>query len=147
MFLEYLHGWRLHNLSEQPLPVLSHSKKMFPHVQREPPVLQFSSMKMLNGIGPSIDPWDTPLVTGIPLVFVPLITSLWAHLFSQFSIHLQNSINKVLLPGRLCCQTPSADELDGFHWRPANNHREEKRQHRGFQRTATGKREGKAWLY
>ena len=49
----------------------------------------------------------------------------------------------ILLPGQLCCQTPSADELDGFHWTPPNNHREEKREHRGFQRTATEKREGR----
>ena len=40
---EYLQGWRLHNLSGQPVPVLGHphSKKVFPDVQREPPVLQF----------------------------------------------------------------------------------------------------------
>ncbi|KAK4806792.1 hypothetical protein QYF61_005588 [Mycteria americana] len=47
-----------------------------------------SLMKMLNRTGPSIDPWATPLVTGIQLDFVPLIATLWAQPFSQFSIHL-----------------------------------------------------------
>jgi len=39
---EYLQGWRLHNLSGQPVPVLGHpdSKKVFPDVQRQPPVFQ-----------------------------------------------------------------------------------------------------------
>lgn len=33
-------------------------------------------MKMLNDIGPSIDPWGTPPVTDLQLVFVLLVTSL-----------------------------------------------------------------------
>ena len=39
---EYIQGWRLHNLSGQPVPVLCHpqSEAVFPDVQREPPVLQ-----------------------------------------------------------------------------------------------------------
>ena len=39
---EHLQGWRLDNLPGQPVPVLSHShcKKVFPDVQREPPVFQ-----------------------------------------------------------------------------------------------------------
>ena len=43
MAFEHLQGVRLHNLSGQPVPVLCdpHSKKVFPHVQREPPVFQF----------------------------------------------------------------------------------------------------------
>ncbi|GAB0181629.1 hypothetical protein GRJ2_000628200 [Grus japonensis] len=47
-----------------------------------------SLMKILNRTGPSIDPWTTPLVTGLQLDFVPLITTLWAWPFSRFSIHL-----------------------------------------------------------
>lgn len=35
-----------------------------------------SLMKMLNRIGPSIDPWGTPLVTGLQLGFVQLIPTL-----------------------------------------------------------------------
>ena len=37
---EYLQGWRLHNLSGKPVPVLSHSQseKVFPDIQREPPM-------------------------------------------------------------------------------------------------------------
>ena len=40
---EYLQGGRLHNLSGQPVPVLSHphSKTVFSEVQREPSVFQF----------------------------------------------------------------------------------------------------------
>ncbi|KAK4806816.1 hypothetical protein QYF61_005612 [Mycteria americana] len=40
---EYLQGGRLHNLSGQPFPVLSHphSQKVFPDVQTEPPVFHF----------------------------------------------------------------------------------------------------------
>ncbi|KAK4817105.1 hypothetical protein QYF61_027968 [Mycteria americana] len=45
-------------------------------------------MKMFNRTEPSIDPWGTRVVTGLQLEFVPLITSLWDLLFSQFSIHL-----------------------------------------------------------
>ena len=43
MAFEYLQGGRLHNLSGQPVPVLSnpHSKKVFPDVQTGPPVFQF----------------------------------------------------------------------------------------------------------
>jgi len=43
MAFKYLQGWRLHNLSGQPVPVLSHphSEKVFPDVQREPSVFQF----------------------------------------------------------------------------------------------------------
>jgi len=40
MDFEYLQAWRIHNLSGQPVPALSHphSKKVFPDVQRKPPV-------------------------------------------------------------------------------------------------------------
>jgi len=43
MAFEYLQGWRLHNISGQPVPVLGHphSEKVFPDVQRQPPVFQF----------------------------------------------------------------------------------------------------------
>jgi len=39
---KYLQGWRLHNPSGQPLPLLSHphSEKVFPDVQTEPSVFQ-----------------------------------------------------------------------------------------------------------
>jgi len=47
-----------------------------------------SLMKMLNRTGPGIDPWGTPLVTGLQPDFMLLITMLWAQPFSQFSVHL-----------------------------------------------------------
>lgn len=46
-----------------------------------------SLMEMLNGTGPSIDPWDTPLVTALHLDGVLLFFTLWTQPFSQFSIH------------------------------------------------------------
>lgn len=45
-------------------------------------------MKTLNRTRPSVDPWGAALVTGLQLDFVPLITTLWAQLFSQFLNHL-----------------------------------------------------------
>ena len=46
---EYLQGWRLHNLSGQPVPGLGHrhSEIVFPDVQREPPV--FPSVLIVSG--------------------------------------------------------------------------------------------------
>lgn len=37
-----------------------------------------SLMKLLNSIGPIVDPWEAPVVTGLCLDFVLLITNLWA---------------------------------------------------------------------
>ena len=50
---EYLQGWKLHNLSGQPVSVLSHphSKKVFPDVQREPPVFQLMPIASGPGTG------------------------------------------------------------------------------------------------
>ncbi|KAK1208189.1 ZFR protein, partial [Pygoscelis papua] len=47
-----------------------------------------SLRKILNMTGPSIDPWGTLLVTSLQLGFILLITTLWALLFSQLSVHL-----------------------------------------------------------
>jgi len=47
-----------------------------------------SLMKRLSSIGPINDPWDAQLVTGLQLDFVPLITTIWAWQFIQFSSHL-----------------------------------------------------------
>lgn len=43
---EYLQGWRVHSLSRQPVPVLSHpdGKKMLRDVHRRPPVFHFVSI-------------------------------------------------------------------------------------------------------
>ena len=40
---EYFHGWRLHNLSGQPVPVINHppSREVFYCIEMEGPVLQF----------------------------------------------------------------------------------------------------------
>jgi len=45
-------------------------------------------MDTLNSITASVEPWGELLVTGLRLNFVPLVTTLWAQLFSQYSIHL-----------------------------------------------------------
>ena len=47
--------------------------------------VMMSLMEMLSRTGPSIDPWGTLVVTGLQLDFVPLITTLWAWPFRQFS--------------------------------------------------------------
>lgn len=51
MAFEYLQQWRLHNLPEWPVPVLSHShrKNVFPSVQEEPPMFQF--VPVASGLG------------------------------------------------------------------------------------------------
>lgn len=36
-----------------------------------------SLMKMRNSIGPTVSPWDTPVVTGFQVYFMQLITTLW----------------------------------------------------------------------
>jgi len=35
-----------------------------------------SFVKLINSVGPSIEPWGTPLMNGLQLDFVPLITTL-----------------------------------------------------------------------
>lgn len=57
-------------------------------------------MKMLNSIGPSISPWCTPLVTGLQLELVPLITILQAWIFRQFLIDSYTHM-RILL----CCSS------------------------------------------
>uniref|UniRef100_A0A8B9Q4U4 Transmembrane protein 19 n=1 Tax=Apteryx owenii TaxID=8824 RepID=A0A8B9Q4U4_APTOW len=51
---EYLQGWRLHNLSGQPVPVLCHphSKEVFHYVQLELPVFQFVPIASCPVTGP-----------------------------------------------------------------------------------------------
>jgi len=46
----------------------------------------------VSSIGPSVEPWGTPLVTCLPLDFVPLFTTLWSQSFSQFSVHLPDHL-------------------------------------------------------
>ncbi|XP_061862890.1 dynein axonemal assembly factor 6-like [Colius striatus] len=48
-------------------------------------------MKMLNQTGPRTHPCGTPLATGLQPDSVPLISTLWALSFSQFSIHLTST--------------------------------------------------------
>lgn len=43
-------------------------------------------MKILNRMGPGIDPWCTLLDTDLQLGFIALITTFWAWLSSQFSV-------------------------------------------------------------
>lgn len=44
---------------------------------------------MYKNIGPSIEPWDLPVVaSGFCMDFVSLITNLWPHKFTCFSVHL-----------------------------------------------------------
>ncbi|KAK4828375.1 hypothetical protein QYF61_026113 [Mycteria americana] len=50
---EYLQGWRLHKLPGQSVPLLSqpHSKKVFPDVQREPPVFSLCPLPLVLSLG------------------------------------------------------------------------------------------------
>lgn len=99
---------------------------------REHSVTQITS-ENVNRTGP-----QTPGVPHLLLVSIQLRAndghplSLAVQLVPSSSSGLTSMI---LSPGQLCCQIPSADEWDGFHWTPTN-HQEEKRQHRGFQKTA-----------
>ena len=47
----------------------------------------WSLTDLLNHTWPSINPRDPPLVTGLQLDFLQLITTLWAQQFSQISSH------------------------------------------------------------
>lgn len=55
-------------------------------------------MKTLNTVGPNINPWRSPLVTGRHLEQERFATTLWMQLVSQFPAHRTNH-----LP-RLTCQ-------------------------------------------
>lgn len=59
-------------------------------------------MKMLHNNGPITDLWGRPLVTGLQIDSVPLITSLWAPPVSQFSFHFSIQIS---IPLFLCLPT------------------------------------------
>lgn len=65
MAFQYLWGWRLHDSSGQPVPVLSHphSEKAFPYAEKETPVFQF-----------------------VPIASGPVTGHCWKNLDSIFSI-------------------------------------------------------------
>lgn len=75
--------WQHNPLAYQPLPQFCVTCKFV-----EVHSATSSTSPSKNKTRPSIDTWDTPLVTGLQLGFVSLITTLWTWLFSQFSIHL-----------------------------------------------------------
>lgn len=51
-------------------------------------LLFMSLMKVSNSIGPSTNPWGTPLAAWLQLDFMPLIITFWTQLLSQFSIYI-----------------------------------------------------------
>jgi len=57
-----------------------------------------------------LTPWGTLLITGLQLDFVPLITSLWAWPFRQFSIHLP--IQPILQ--QLLCKDLMGDNVESL---------------------------------
>ena len=68
-------------------------------------------MKILNRIGPLMDPWGTLLLTGVQLDFVPLITTLWAQPFSQFLVHcllIQSILHELL------CEDTMGESVKGL---------------------------------
>lgn len=58
--------------------------------------------KTLKRISPSMDNWDTPLVTGPWLEFMPLITTLWIWPFHNFPVHLHCLLIQLMLDQLLC---------------------------------------------
>ncbi|PKU29846.1 rna-directed dna polymerase from mobile element jockey-like [Limosa lapponica baueri] len=108
---KFLVDWKLANV----VPVFKISKKedignhrpvsltSVPGKIVEKVILSLS--KTLNSISLSIRPCGTPLVTGLQLDFVQLITTLWSQLFSQFSIHLtvhlSNPNDLTFVPGKV----------------------------------------------
>jgi len=79
-------------------------------------------MKILNSVGCSIHLWGTPLVTGLQLDFILLITTLRAQLFKQFSIHLtvqpihQHLLYEDLMPDSVESLTEA--KVDDIHCSP-----------------------------
>lgn len=45
-------------------------------------------IQIMNRTGPRINPWGTPLATGLQLVFLLLISTLWTWLFKKLPVHL-----------------------------------------------------------
>jgi len=85
--LEYFQGWRLHNLSGQPVMVFSHShnKKVFTHTQMEPPVFQFVSIYSGAVTGHHCQEPDTIFFIPSQQVFIHMLRSFLRLLFSSIS--------------------------------------------------------------
>jgi len=116
---QYLQGWRLHNLSGQPVPGLSHphSEKAFPDVQTEPPVFQF----VLTASGPGTGHhWKEPgsifLIPSHPILIymdeIPLCL-LFSRLNSPSSLSLSPWEEMLLSLNHLNC--PFLDSLQYIH--------------------------------
>lgn len=82
--------WQHNPLAHQPLLPDFTSPTNFPEVHSASS--SRSLMKMWNSASPSMDPWGTPLVTRLQLDLIPLITALWAGLFSFKSISLPTNL-------------------------------------------------------
>ena len=77
-----LSGWQHSPLVYQPLlPVLYRKQTCWGHT-----LLQHPDQIKMDRTGPSVECWGTPLVMGLQLDFVLLITILWAWPFSHFSV-------------------------------------------------------------
>ena len=73
-----------------------------------------SLIEMLKSSGPRMDPWGTPLITGLHLDMEPLTTALWLRPSNQFLIqHILQPSNPSLsnLEVRLWCRTVSKAQL------------------------------------
>lgn len=108
---------RQHNhLVNQPLPVLH---RLQTHWGCTVPLYR-TFMKVRGTTCSSVNPCGTPLVACLQLDLVPLITTLWTLLVSQFSIHhivylpnlylvilcmkvLSETVSKFLLKPTICC--------------------------------------------
>ena len=72
-------------------------------------------MLQLNRIGPGIEPWHTPLVTGLQLDLMQLITTLWAWQLNYLSVHFTahlSSLYFISLFVRILWETMSKSEVN-----------------------------------
>lgn len=72
------------------------------------------SLKMLNSIGSTSDPWGTLLVTGLHLDFLPPVTTLWGWQIRQLSIHLTVHLSSVIYLDLLFYDDVMPDSIKSF---------------------------------
>lgn len=69
-------------------------------------------MQILSRTGPSVNPWGTPLITGLQPFLAPLITRPRAQAFSQASTHLSLPIQT--LRQQLLCEDLTGGSVKGL---------------------------------
>jgi len=108
---DYLQGWRLHDFSGQPVPVLGHlhSEKVFPDVQKEPPVFGLCPLPLILLLGTTVKSLSSSSLHS-PSIFVYTAEILLSLLFSRL-----NSPSSLSLSSQERCSTPFSIFV-GLHW-------------------------------